>query len=210
MRIQLLVVFDSEDWPFWCKLYLCYSAYSKRKREKIELSREIHTITPVFDEHSRILILGSFPSVKSREACFFYGHPQNRFWKVLAGVFEKPVPQTIPEKKVFLLEHRVAVWDVIASCDIEGSSDSSIKNVIPNDVNRILEAAQIGQVFVNGKRAEQLYNRYLKDAVGREAVCLPSTSPANAAWSLEKLVNAWREAILQNGKNHPANLQKCT
>ena len=100
--------------------------------------------------------------MKSREACFFYGHPQNRFWKVLADVFGEPVPQTVPEKKAFLLEHGIAVWDVIASCEIEGSSDSSIRNVIPNDVNRILSAAPIRQIFVNGRKAEQLYNRYLK------------------------------------------------
>ena len=165
------------------------------EREDIGLNRQFHTITPVYNEHSEILILGSFPSVKSREACFFYGHPQNRFWKVLAGVFGEPVPQTVSEKKAFLLEHGIAVWDVIASCEIEGSSDSSIRNVIPNDVNRILSAASIRQIFVNGRKAEQLYNRYLKESLGREAVCLPSTSPANAAWSLEKLVAVWREGL---------------
>ena len=120
-----------------------------------------HPIEPVYDKNSKILILGSFPSVKSREAGFFYGHPQNRFWKVLAAMCECEVPVTIEEKKVFLLENHIAVWDVIRSCDIEGSSDSSIKNVIPNDLGLILEEADIKQIYVNGKKAEQLYQKYI-------------------------------------------------
>ena len=151
-----------------------------------------HPIQPVYDSRSRILILGSFPSVKSREAMFFYGHPQNRFWKVTASVFGCRVPQTVEEKRAFLLENRVAVWDVIASCEITGSSDSSIKNVTANDLSVILEAAAIEQIYVNGKTALKYYDKYLRSEVGREAVCLPSTSPANAAWNLEKLTEAWR------------------
>ncbi len=150
-----------------------------------------HPIEPVYDSQSRILILGSFPSVKSREAMFFYGHPQNRFWKVTAAVFGCRVPQTIEEKRAFLLTNGIAVWDVIASCEIEGSSDSSIRNVTPNDLSRILNAAPVEQIFVNGKTALKYYEKYLRPVTGREAVCLPSTSPANAAWKLEKLTEAW-------------------
>lgn len=151
-----------------------------------------HPIEPVYNHRSRILILGSFPSVKSREAMFFYGHPQNRFWKVTAAVFDVPVPQTVDEKRDFLLQHGIAVWDVIASCEIEGSSDSSIRNVVPNDLSSILSSAPVEQIYVNGKTALKYYNRYLRSVTGREAICLPSTSPANAAWTLEKLTAAWK------------------
>ena len=154
-----------------------------------------HSIKPVYNENSKILILGSFPSVKSRESQFFYGHPQNRFWKVLANVFETEVPITVEEKRIFLLEHGVAVWDVIQSCDIEGSSDSSIKNVTANDLSEILSCAEIRQIFVNGKKAEQYYKKYIEKQVNRKAICLPSTSPANAVWSLERLVEAWRQIL---------------
>ena len=152
----------------------------------------VHPIAPVYDENSRILILGSFPSVKSREAMFFYGHPQNRYWKVLSSIFEEPFPETVDERKAFLLRNHVAAWDVIGSCDIVGSSDSSIKNVTANDLIPILEAAPIRQIFVNGKTAEKMYRKYTEPVTGRKAVCLPSTSPANAAWSLERLIEAWR------------------
>lgn len=151
-----------------------------------------HPIEPVYDENSQILILGSFPSVKSRENMFFYGHPQNRFWKVTAAVLGVEVPGTVEEKRAMLLAGRIALWDVIASCDIEGSADSTIKNVVPNDLSRILSGAKIRTIYVNGKTAEKFYNKYLRDTVGREAVCLPSTSPANAGWSLERLVDAWK------------------
>ena len=151
-----------------------------------------HHFPPLYNENSRVLILGSFPSVKSREQKFFYGHPQNRFWKVTAAVFDCAVPQTIEEKRQFLLEHGVALWDTIASCDIVGSSDSSIKNVVPNDLTPILEGAKIERIFVNGKTSEKYYNRYIRDKIGREALCLPSTSPANAAWSVERLVEVWQ------------------
>ncbi len=152
-----------------------------------------HPIDPVYHKDSRILILGSFPSVKSREVRFFYGHPQNRFWRVLAAVWESPVPETTEEKRTFLLTHRVALWDVIASCEITGSADSSIKEVVPNDLSRILDCAKIERIYVNGKTAERFYRRYLRKSTGREAICLPSTSPANAAWSLQQLVEDWRE-----------------
>ena len=151
-----------------------------------------HPFPPLYDENSRVLILGSFPSIKSREQMFFYGHPQNRFWKVLAAVFGEGVPESIEEKRAFLLRNGVARWDTIASCDIVGSSDSSIKNVVPNDLTPILDGAKIERIYVNGKTSEKYYNKYIRDKIGREAVCLPSTSPANAAWSVERLVEAWR------------------
>ena len=150
-----------------------------------------HPIPPLFDASSRILILGSFPSVKSREGLFFYHHPQNRFWKVLAGVLEEPVPGSIEEKKIFLLKHRIALWDVIASCTIEGSSDSTIKNVVPNDLSGILSAAVISRIFCNGGASFQYYKKYQEPRTGRAAVRLPSTSPANAAWSLDRLIREW-------------------
>jgi len=150
-----------------------------------------HPIPPVFDRHSRVLILGSFPSVRSREAQFFYGHPQNRFWKVVSAVMGADTPVSIEDKSNFLHSNHIALWDVIASCDITGSSDSSIKNVVANDLTEILKNADISQIFVNGKTAEKYYNKYIRDTIGRDAVCLPSTSPANAGWSVDRLVEAW-------------------
>ncbi|MBP5152662.1 MAG: DNA-deoxyinosine glycosylase [Lachnospiraceae bacterium] len=155
----------------------------------------IHPIPPLYDKESKILILGSFPSVRSREQMFFYGHPQNRFWKVLASVFSDREPETVPEKKTFLRTHHVALWDVIGSCDIVGSSDSSIENVTANDISKILKEADIRGIFVNGKTAEKYYKRYIEPKTGRKAVCLPSTSPANAAWSADKLVLNWGRSI---------------
>ena len=152
----------------------------------------MHPIAPIYDKHSTILILGSFPSVKSREEGFFYGHKQNRFWKVVSRVFEEEEPKTIEEKKALLLRNHIAVWDVIAGCDIEGSSDSTIKNVQPNDLSVILDNAQIKAIYVNGKTAEKYYKKYIEKSINRKAVCLPSTSPANAAWSIEKLLDTWR------------------
>ena len=150
---------------------------------------EFHTIEPVYDENSKILILGSFPSVKSREVNFFYGHPQNRFWKVLASIMDDVCPSTTEEKKAFLIKHHIALWDVVKSCDIEGSSDSSIKNVTPNDLRLILQKAEIKQIFINGNTAYKLFEKYNSDL---KAVKLPSTSPANAMFSLERLIESWR------------------
>ncbi|MBQ6833085.1 MAG: DNA-deoxyinosine glycosylase [Lachnospiraceae bacterium] len=150
-----------------------------------------HPIPPIYDHESRILILGSFPSVKSREGCFFYHHPQNRFWKILALILNQPVPSDIEEKRQFLIENHIAVWDVIASCTIEGSSDSSIKNVVPNDLSEILEHAPISQIFCNGGTSHQYYKKYQEKITGKNALRLPSTSPANAAWSLERLKPEW-------------------
>ncbi|MBR3448633.1 MAG: DNA-deoxyinosine glycosylase [Oscillospiraceae bacterium] len=151
-----------------------------------------HPFPPLYDSRSEILILGSFPSVKSRVQRFFYGHPQNRFWRVTSAVFGCEVPQTIEDKRAFLLEHHVALWDVIASCEITGSSDSSIRNVQPNDLTPILAAANIRQIYVNGGTAAKYYDKYQKPVLLREAVRLPSTSPANAAWSLARLTDAWK------------------
>ena len=152
----------------------------------------IHPIPPTFDTNSRILILGSFPSVQSRQMMYFYGHPQNRFWKLLAAIFEESVPQTAEERKSFLLRNNVALWDVIGSCDISGSADSSIRNVVPNDLSLILSAAPIRRIFTNGRKAQELYVRFLQKATGRAADCLPSTSPSNAAWSFDRLLKAWQ------------------
>lgn len=152
----------------------------------------VHPIPPFYNSDSEILILGSFPSVKSRETGFFYGHPQNRFWRVTARVFEEEVPVTTEEKKAFLLKNHIAVWDVIQSCDIVGSSDSSIRNVTVNDLNLILNAGNIRTVYVNGKTALKYYRKYTEPLINRPAVDLPSTSPANAAWNEDRLYEAWK------------------
>ena len=159
---------------------------------------EIHNIPPLYNEKSKILILGSFPSVKSREGQFFYHHPQNRYWKVMAAVFGVSVPETIEEKKQMILSHRTAMWDVIASCDITGSSDSSIKNVVPNDIGKLLRETEIERIFTNGGTAHKYFQKYIKKTINKEDTVLPSTSPANAAWSLERLVAAWGEMIGDN------------
>ena len=151
----------------------------------------VHPIPPLFDSESEVLILGSFPSVKSREAAFFYGHPQNRFWAVVAEIFGAEKPLTVEEKKVLILSNKLALWDVIAQCEIEGSADSTITDVTANDLSVILENSNVKRIFVNGKTAEKYYNKYTYPKTGIKAVCLPSTSPANAAWSIEKLVLAW-------------------
>ena len=150
-----------------------------------------HPIPPVYDENSRVLILGSFPSVKSREQGFFYGHPQNRFWRVLAAVYRDEVPLTVPDRRAFLLRHGVALWDVLAACEIRGSADATIRAAAPNDLGPILAGAPIRAVFANGQTAGKLYRTYLEPLTGRPALVLPSTSPANAAWTLERLIEAW-------------------
>lgn len=161
----------------------------------MEYTHVVHTFEPVFDDKSEILILGSFPSVKSRESQFYYGHPKNRFWKVTAGVLGEEVPQTVAEKRAFLLRNHIAVWDVIASCDIMGSSDSSIRNVVANDMQMILRQANIHAIYANGDKAYQLFLKYCKEEGQPEVYKLPSTSPANAAWSVERLMTAWSKAI---------------
>ena len=161
----------------------------------MEYEHIVHSFEPVYDKDSEILILGTLPSVKSRENNFYYGHKQNRFWKVLATLLKEPVPETIEEKKAVLLAHRIALWDVIQSCDIKGSSDSSIKNVQPTDIGMILEKTNVTQIYANGNKAGQLYKRYQLPVTGIEATVLPSTSPANAAWSLARLCEAWKTIL---------------
>ena len=152
----------------------------------------VHNIAPVWDKNSRILILGSFPSVKSREAGFYYAHPQNRFWRVLAAILCENIPESIDEKRAMLLRHGIALWDVIASCEISGSSDSSIKHAAPNDLSEILAKSKITHIFANGGTASRLYDKFLLKKTGIRAVKLPSTSPANASASLEKLTADWK------------------
>lgn len=154
-----------------------------------------HPFPPVFDNRSRILILGSYPSVKSRQEGFFYGHPQNRFWPMVAAVFSEPVPVSVDEKKALLLRHGLALWDVIAACDITGSSDASIRNAVPVDVARITNCAPIERVICNGATAGRLYHKRLLPVTGMEAVVLPSTSPANAAWRMPALVDVWGQVL---------------
>lgn len=158
-------------------------------------TRVSHGFEPVYDGNSRILVLGSFPSVKSRENSFYYGHPQNRFWKLIARLLDEPVPSTIEEKKLLLLSRGIAIWDVVAACDIKGSSDSSIRNVIPADINRVLRAANITTIIANGDTAYKLYRKYCEPHTGREAVKCPSTSPANAIFTLDRLTEAWGKAL---------------
>lgn len=158
-----------------------------------------HTFEPVWNKQSEILILGTFPSVKSRENHFYYGHPQNRFWKLLAAIYKEPVPETIADKKQLILEHHLAVWDVIDQCDIIGSSDSSIRNVVPNDVAGLLAQSSIHTVIANGAKAYDLYQKHQMPVTGLKAQKLPSTSPANAAWSLKRLQEVWG-AVLQGSR----------
>lgn len=151
----------------------------------------VHPIPPLFDAQSRVLILGSFPSVKSREAQFFYGHPQNRFWKLLALLFDEETPVTVEEKRALVLRHRLALWDTIRSCTVTGSSDSSICNVVPNDLRVILQHSCVDRIYCNGATSFRLYQKYILPQTGIPAQKLPSTSPANAAWSMERLYRAW-------------------
>ncbi len=151
----------------------------------------VHPFPPLFDENSHTLILGSFPSVKSRENQFFYGHPQNRFWRVIASVFREQVPATIPEKKRLILKRNLALWDSVAFCEVTGSSDASIRCALPNDLHIILDNAPIERIYCNGRKSWEIYTRLIEPLTGRKAECLPSTSPANAQWTAEKLTEAW-------------------
>ncbi len=161
-----------------------------------EAQHQIHPFEPVFDDRSRILILGSFPSVRSREEGFYYGHPRNRFWQLLSACFGESVPMSIDEKRQMLLGHSISLWDVLASCRISGSADSSITAAVPNELQRILDTASIERVLCNGSTAGKLYLRHQKGIIGTEPVILPSTSPANAAWSLTRLCEAWKPHLL--------------
>ena len=157
----------------------------------MKLESQKHNIPPIYDKNSKILILGSFPSVKSREVQFFYGHPQNRFWRVTAALTGEETPVSIEQKRAMLLRNGIALWDVIASCEITGSSDSSIRSVVANELSPLLAVSRIRRVFTNGATADRLYRKYLLVKTGLPATRLPSTSPANAAWSLERLTAEW-------------------
>ena len=156
----------------------------------------LHTIDPVYDSNSEILILGSFPSVKSRELQFFYGHPRNRFWRVISDLYKYPEPCGTQEKKKMLHALKIALWDVIASCEIDRSSDSSIRNVVPNDLKPIIDKAPVKKIFLNGRTAEKYYKLYMADKLKIPAVCLPSTSPANAGCSYDSLKKAWSAVLM--------------
>ena len=158
----------------------------------MEYQHITHPFDPIYDSNSRILILGSLPSVKSRENAFYYGHPQNRFWKLLAALCNAPIAESIDDKICLLQSSRIALWDVIQSCDIRGSSDSSIKNVVPTDLRIILKHAKIQKIYANGKTAAALYQKYQMPLTGMKIIPLPSTSPANAAWTMERLCEAWK------------------
>ena len=159
-----------------------------------EMQTIVHPLKPIWSENSQIFILGSFPSVLSRQSEFYYGNPQNRFWQVLSAVFGCPLPQTNGEKRNLLLSRRIALWDVIASCRISGSADASIEEVVPNDLSEILSRAPVRKILLNGKTAERLFRKF-HPTVKIPAVVLPSTSPANAAWNLERLCKAWGKEL---------------
>ena len=197
---QLLTAFDELFHTFSPSDKINVVKCRKNKR-KDNLTHVIHKIPPVYNKNSQILILGSFPSVKSREGRFFYHHKQNRFWKVLSTIVNDVLPETIDEKKDFLLKNHIAVWDVIASCDIEGSSDSSIKNAVPNNFSDILKAAPIRKIYTNGGTAYKLYHKYCEKVTGIKAMKLPSTSPANASYSLDRLISEWKVIADQISKD---------
>ena len=157
--------------------------------------QEVHPFGPLYDENSEVLILGSFPSRKSREQMFFYGHPQNRFWPLLAALFDEPTPKTVEERRAFALRHRIAIWDTAASCEIEGSGDSSIKNVVPTDLRPVLAGSRIKRLFCNGGTSAAIYRKYHEPVLGIKAETLPSTSPANAAWTMDRLISEWKRIL---------------
>lgn len=156
-----------------------------------DTERIMHPIPPLYDEKSEILILGSFPSIKSRESKFFYGHPQNRFWKLIARLYNEEQPETIDDKKAIILKHKLALWDTIQSCTITGSSDSSIKDVKTNDIQKIINESKITRIFANGTTSYNLYEKFVYPQTKIHAIKLPSTSPANAVYTLDKLAEKW-------------------
>lgn len=158
----------------------------------MKTERITHTFDPVFDSKSRVLVLGTMPSPKSRELGFYYSHPRNRFWPVLAKIFEEKIPETPEEKTVFCLRHKIALWDVLKECDIEGASDSSIKNALPNDIGIILKNADIQAIFCTGTTAAKLYKKFIEPETKIPAIALPSTSPANAKVKFDELVEEYK------------------
>lgn len=158
-----------------------------------KITRVKHELDPVFNTNSKILILGSLPSVKSREDKFYYAHPQNRFWKVLEEIFNEKIENSINSKKDFLYKHNIALWDVIESCYIYGSSDSSIRDVIANDISFILKNSEVDRIYTTGKKAYELYNKYCFSNTKIKATYLPSTSGANASISFQQLINEYKK-----------------
>ena len=162
-----------------------------------------HEIQPVFDSRSRVLLLGTMPSPASREQGFYYGHPQNRFWRVIAAIFDEPAPRTIEEKRDMLLRHHIALWDSIGSCEREGSLDSAIRNEQGNDFAALLQAYPgIRAIYFNGGKSAQAFKRYNKALLARPDIAfhaMPSTSPANARWRLPMLEETWRKALTESG-----------
>ena len=167
--------------------------------KSIRKSRVNHDFGPFYNEDSTILILGSFPSVKSREEGFYYSHPQNKFWKVLAAIYNEKKPTTITEKKQFLTKHHIALWDVVESCQIIGSSDASIIDIKPNKIHELVGKTNIVKIFTLGRKAYSFYNKYCLDKVGIEAIYLPSTSPANASISYDELKSKFSIIKQKNG-----------
>lgn len=159
--------------------------------------RIVHPLEPVYDADSVILILGTMPSPKSRAAAFYYMHPQNRFWAVMAAVLGVPTPQGREERLRFLHKHHIALWDTVASCRIRGAADSTIFEPVANDIRPILESAKIRAIFTAGKKAHEMYERYIRTLTGRSDFCLPSTSPANRTISEEKLIETYRQALAE-------------
>ena len=170
----------------------------KRTEREPNYTHIVHPFGPLYDAGSEILILGSLPSVKSREQNFFYGHPQNRFWPLLAELFDEPAPGSVEEKRALALRHHIALWDTIYSCDLVGSSDSSIRNVVPTDLREILARSRVQRIFCNGATSGRYFQKYHAPVLGKTATVLPSTSPANAAWTMERLLGAWR--VIRRGE----------
>ncbi len=160
-----------------------------------EVMKVAHEFGPFYDKDSKVLILGSIPSPKSREQGFYYGHPRNRFWPVLAALFGESVPQTVSERKAFLTRHNIALWDVLASCDIKGADDGSIRNPEANDMRLITDAADIRAIFTTGGKATKLYEKMCEPACGVRAQALPSTSPANCRCSMDKLTEEYAKIL---------------
>ena len=155
-----------------------------------------HAFSPVYDANSRILILGTMPSPQSIKYGFYYSHPQNRFWPLMAAIFDEPLPKTPSEKASVALRHGIALWDVLASCEIEGASDSSIRHPVPNNISQILDAAPVAHIYTTGKAAFSLFNKFIAPTINRQAIYLPSTSPANQAlFPWDTLLQTWRKTL---------------
>ena len=169
--------------------------YNYGMNHKQSYQHVVHTFGPLYNEESRILILGSMPSPASREVGFYYGHPRNRFWKVLAELLGVPLPESIEEKKEMMLSHEIALWDVIEECDIIGASDSSVKNVVPTEIPELLKQTKVERILCNGALSKKIYDKYQLERTGIPALQMPSTSPANAAWSLKRLVEEWGKVL---------------